>query len=357
MPIAVFVALWRLVPVGYKIAWPHLGECLLGRHFCTTKHGQFHTYISILDIDPETIHLIGRRELWRDGDYADEWTSGRVLNKHTFAPGPLIKIFVNNTPSKEIGTSITHNFMVSLFDDKLFANAGRDKCHDIDYIPGHDEGMYMFNSGRLRENAYHFSGEKLIITKLTGAPQTHHGSNECFSSILKARDEFYIYARYNLMFGERKSQVFVSDDLMNWRLYGIVLLILDGVPMKDYSIYHMTVMYHECSKKFYGLARLSLQPKNQETWDDSYGLYAVHSRDGYRFHLQTPKLLGPNYWPASGTFVRGPNTFLMAHEQNGHARLIQVEPKTLRTDTGMSADIVPGEVELLSSWNSFDFFL
>ncbi len=200
---------------------------------------------------------------------------------------------------------------------KYVANAGRDRYRDILYQDGHDKGMYLFQS----DAAFNFDSEQLIIQKETGAPQSHPAPNECFSNIVQAVNKYYIFCRYNFKTKVRKVQVFVSDDLRKWRLHN-VLELYQGRLLTEYSIYHMTVVYD--NGNFYGLIRFSAETLGKSTRDTSYGLYSVHSADGYTFHMQPTKILNSGYWPAAGEIRMNGSVFMVAHK-NSEAKLLELK--------------------------------
>ena len=287
-------------------------------------------YLSIVD-EGTTFRVYGRKQ-YTTSDLIDVENIFCIsISKKDFTKINNVEIFVNKIPSASIQTSISHNFMVSKFGNTYVANAGRDKCYDISYKDGHDKGMYIFrgNSGG------NFDYEQHIIQKETGAHQTHPASNECFSNIIQARNKYYIFCRYNFKEGVRKIQVFVSDDLNKWRLKNVLELYRNGILLKEYSIYHMTVIYH--NNKFYGLIRFSSKTYKQTTNDTAYGLYSVYSTDGYKFHMHPTKILNSEYWPAAGEILVGNKVCMIAYKSR-YAKLLELK-NNIFVDSGLNFQI------------------
>lgn len=210
-----------------------------------------------------------------------------------------LRLFINDKLSDKIYTSIVHNFTMSkVGENKYIANAGRDPFSDIKYYEkGHDGGMYFFEGYR-KGDAFYFYEKHLGITIDTGAPQTHPASNENFSPIIKDKDKYLIYSRYNMAKCRRFVQIFESKDgINNWKLYEVLKLkdINDNL-LKNYSIYLMTVT--KLKNKYISLLRYS-DNIDPNTYDTSYKLYYAISDDGITFKLKHI-VKNNDYWPCHG---------------------------------------------------------
>jgi len=234
-----------------------------------------------------------------------------------------LKIFIDGIPSDNFNTSIVHNFTVYNTESNYYiANAGRDQYDDINYDKGHDEGMYFFK-GNLKNDIFHFESLGLQIKKETGGLQTHPGSNECYTPIIKIKQKFFIYCRYNVKEGERKVQIFESfNGLYNWKLYDIVSFYdTDNKLLDNVSIYLINISFF--NNKLVGMVRLSKNKTNIDTEDKSYNLYYILSDDGVKFKL-IKKIINGDFWPCYGSYIENNklNLFILERFKNYISKVI-----------------------------------
>ena len=206
---------------------------------------------------------------------------------------------INNIKNKNIETSLKHNFAVSFIDGKWIGNGGRDPDISINYKKGHDKGMYFFVA---KDKNLNFKEKLLGITIKTGAKQKHKCSNENFTNILKVNNKKYlIYSRYNIDFGKRKTQVFISNNgINNWKLFGVLELYKNNKLLENYSIYAINVCY--VFNKYIGTIRFSNNNFGEETKNPNYNLYIIISNDGIKFDI-IKKIFDYKYWPCNGYYV------------------------------------------------------
>ena len=161
-----------------------------------------------------------------------------------------------------------------------------------------------------------------------GASQEFDGFNECFSNIVKGKnDKYYIFCRYNKKSGVRKQQVFTSFNLETWNFYNVLELYKDDKVLDQYnSIYHMTTMWY--NNKFYSLIRYGIDSDTllnpMHSFHPDFGVYLATSTDGYRFHLKD-KLLGSEYWPVAGTFEKDGKMYMMAYTHDGDTKMLKFD--------------------------------
>lgn len=278
-------------------------------------------YVSVID---EGDHLVFFTRITHRNN---EETVSFTIDKTSWKPTHT-NLSVNHILSSDINTSITHNFMVSKINNKYVANAGRDMHQRVaaDYDSGHDEGIYMFEADVHKDNL-DFKEKKLIIPYGMGASQEFDGFNECFSNIVKGKnDKYYIFCRYNKKSGVRKQQVFTSFNLETWDFYNVLELYKDDKVLDQYSIYHMTTMWY--NNKFYSLIRYGIDSDTllnpMHSFHPNFGIYLATSTDGYRFHLKD-KILGSEYWPATGNFEKDGEIYMMAYTHEGNTKFLRFD--------------------------------
>ena len=244
------------------------------------------------------------------------------IDKNTFEKRK-IKLYINDKLSDKIYTSIAHNFTMSEIDsNKYIANAGIDNG-GWSGGQGYRGGMYFFEGYR-KDNAFYFYEKHLGITMDTGAPQTYKSSsNENFTPIIKDKDKYLIYSRYNMAIGKRFVQIFESNDgLNNWKLFKVIKIKdINGNLLKNYSIYAMTVT--KLKNKYISLIRYS-DLFDAATLNSSYKLYYATSEDGITFKLKQV-VKNNEYWPCYGHMFNNNKISLFFNNEIGNVGKIIVD--------------------------------